>query len=124
MTTVYTSAGAARTVDVLDGTIQPVSAGTYFVAWGTGAGSFTRASTALFGEENEQRVASSASQPTDNTNRFTGRLTANAAKTITNGGVFSSQTTGAGTLIVAGDFSGLALASGDSIEFSIDLRHT
>ena len=121
MTTVYTSAGAALVVDIIG---ETTSVQTYYVAWGSGAGSFTRASTALFAEASEARVAASASQPTDNTNRWTGRLTANAAKTITEAGVFSVSGTAAGTMVVAGDFSGLVLASGDSIEFSIDLRHT
>ena len=49
-------------------------------------------------------------------------LTANAGKTITNGGLFDAST--AGNLIVKGDFTGIVLATGDKIEFTMTLEQT
>lgn len=121
MTAVFTSVGAAHECDVIDKSVS--SPTTHFIGWGTGAGSFTRASTQLV-TETQARVAASANQPTDNTNRWSGVLTANADKTITEVGLFIVDGTASGTAKILADFSAIALISGDSIDFKLDLRRT
>jgi hypothetical protein len=49
-------------------------------------------------------------------------MTADGAKTITNAGLFNSAS--GATLIVKGDFTGIVLALGDKIEFTISLQQT
>lgn len=123
MATVYTSAGEAKVVDLIDGTSAAVlSTANAKVGWGTGAGTAAKADTTLFTEASEARVVPTISQPVADKNRWVGTLTADAAKTITNAGLLDAVT--AGNLVVHGDFAGIALALGDKIEVTIDLEQT
>ena len=123
MATIYTSAGEAKVVDLIDGTVATVlSNANAKIGWGTGAGTHIKGSTTLFVEASEARVAATVTQPLADKNQWVGTLTADAAKTITNAGLFDAAT--AGNLVVAGDFTGIALAIGDKIEFTISLEQT
>ena len=108
---ILTQVGEEFYVDVLDGT----AVGTQYIGWGTGTGTHAKASTALFTEATEARVAATRSQPVTDKIRYEGTLTADAAKTITNAGTLTATT--AGILIVASDFTGVALAVGEGIKF-------
>jgi len=119
MATVLTQVGEEWIVDKLDETVQ--TTGDY-IGWGTGTGTAAKTDTALFTEASEARVTATRSQPVADKIRWVGTLTADAAKTITNAGNFTAST--GGTLIIHGDFTGIALASGDKIEFTIDLEIT
>lgn len=124
MATVLTTVGKAYLADRVDGT---VSTKPEYIGWGTGAGTAVVGDTTLFTEDSGgspayARVAGTMSQPAADTNRVVGTLTANAAKTITNAGTFTASS--AGTLVVKGDFTGVVLANGDSIEFTVDLQYT
>jgi len=116
---VFTSVGEEWQVDIIDGTLSPTA---HYIGWGTGAGTHTKASTALFTEASEARVTATKSQPTADKNRWVGTLTANAAKTITNAGVFTAST--GGILLLASDFTGIVLSLGDSIQFTWDKEVT
>lgn len=120
MATVYTTTGKQLVVDLIDDTAS--GAATHYIAWGTGAGTAGVGDTTLFTEASEARVAATKSQPAADTNRWVATITADAGKTITNAGVFNA--TAAGTMIVKGDFTGIVLNSGDSIEFTINLQQT
>lgn len=123
MPTVYTQVGEEKVVDLTDGTSAVVlSAANAKIGWGTGAGAAAKADTTLFVEASEARVVPTVSQPVADKNRWVGTLTANAAKTITNAGLFDAAA--AGILVVKGDFAGIALTLGDKIEFTIDLEQT
>lgn len=123
MATVYTDAGEVVVVDLIDGTSAVhLDATNAKIAWGTGAGTAAKTDTTLFTEASEARVAATVSQPAGDTNRWVGTLTADAPKTITNAGLFNAAT--GPTLIVKGDFTGIALATGDKIEFTISLQQT
>jgi hypothetical protein len=113
MADIYTDVGENFTVDQLD------AFGTFYVAWGTGAGTAAKADTTLFTEASEARVATTDSQPSANVMQWLGTITANGTKTITNAGIFDAST--AGNLIVKSDFTGVALVSGDKIEFTFQL---
>ena len=90
-----------------------------YVAWGTGAGTTGLTDTTLF-TENGSRVAGTSTQQTTTTTSDTyqvvGTLTAGSGLTITNAGLFDASTVG--NLFVKGDFTGVVLTTGDSIQFT------
>lgn len=120
MADIFTDAGAAAIADILDGTIGAIT--TWYVAWGTGAGTAAKANTTLFTEAAESRVSVTKSQPSAPVNRFVGTITSLSNQTITNAGIFSA--TSAGTMLEKSDFTGIALLTGDSIQFTFDLTHS
>jgi hypothetical protein len=117
MATVLTNAGKAIVTSRLNsgGTIPQ------YVAWGTGAGTAAITDTSLF-TETGTRVAGTVTQQTttvaNDTFRVVGTLTAAGVLTITNAGLFDALTVG--NLFVKGDFTGVALAASDSIQFTIN----
>ena len=117
MATVLVNTGKAIVTNYLAGgaATQPK-----YIGWGTGAGTAAITDTTLF-TENGSRTTGTASQvtttTTDDTFQVVGTLTAGSGLTITNAGTFDAAV--AGNLFVKGDFTGLALASGDSIQFTI-----
>lgn len=119
MATVVTTVGKEWIIDKLDETVQTTGD---FVAWGTGAGTAAVGDTTLFTEAAESRVSATRSQPATDTIRWVATITAAGAKTITNAGNFTASS--AGTLIVHGDFTGIVLAIGDQIQFTINLQVT
>jgi len=106
-------------VDKLDETVQ--TTGDY-IGWGTGTGTASKSDTTLFTEASEARVTATRTQPVADKIQWVGTLTANAAKTITNAGNFTASS--GGTLIVHGDFTGVALNTGDQIQFTITVEIT
>lgn len=95
-----------------------------WVAWGTGAGTTAVGDTTLFTEATETRVAGTSTQQTTNTANDTyqvvGTLTvATAGKTITNAGLFDAVS--AGNLFMKGDFAGITLNVGESIQFTMQV---
>jgi hypothetical protein len=122
MATIIANAGRAITTNRLKG------AGTEpnFVAWGTGAGTAAVTDTTLFTEATEARVAGTSTQQTttvtSDTYQVVGTMTvAGAGKTITNAGLFDALT--AGNLFLKGDFTGVALNVGDSIQFTMKAQY-
>lgn len=116
MADVFTDAGENLVADIIDGT---TAAPTWYIGWGTGADTADKTDTTLSTEASESRVAASTSQPASNQNQFTGTITADGTKTITNAGVLSASTSG--TLLLFSDFTGVALTSGDQIAFTFTL---
>ena len=117
--TVLTQVGEEFIVDKIDEVVQITGD---YIGWGTGVGTAAKADTTLFTEATEARVVGTRSQPVADKIRWVGTLTAGAAETITNAGNFTAATVG--TLIVHGDFTGVVLATGDKIEFTIDIEIT
>ena len=123
MATVYTQTGEETIVNLIDGTSSThLDATNGKIGWGTGAGTAAKGDTTLFTEASETRVVATPSQPAADKNRWVASLTADGAKTITNAGLFNAVS--GGSLIVKGDFTGIVLALGDKIEFTIDLEQT
>src|SRR3954463_14587517 len=98
------------------------------VGWGTGAGTTAQTDTTLFTEAlvtlaaggTDHTAGTSTQQTTTVTNdtyQVTGTRTATGAGTVTNAGLFDAAS--GGTLFLKGDFTGIGLASGDSIAFTI-----
>lgn len=120
MATVVTNAGKGIITNRLKG------AGTEpnYLAWGTGAGTAAITDTTLFTESTEARVAGTSTQQTTTTTNDTyqvvGTMTAAGARTITNAGLFDASTSG--NLFMKGDFTGVALNTGDSIAFTMKVQ--
>lgn len=72
MADIYTSAGEALIVDIIDNT---VAVPTYYVAQGTGTGTAAKGDTTLFTEASETRVSTTQSQPSADINQFQGTIT-------------------------------------------------
>lgn len=113
MADIYTDVGEDFTVDQID------AFGTFYVGWGTGAGTAAKTDTTLFTEASEARVATTDSQPSSNVMQWLGTITADGTKTITNAGIFDASTSG--NMVVKSDFAGVALTAGDKIEFTFQL---
>lgn len=122
MATVYTDAGEAAVVDIIDDTGTVLSAANAKIGWGTGAGTAGKGDTTLFTEAAEARVVGAITQPAADKNRWIGTITSASGQTITNAGLFDAATNG--NLIIHGDFTGIVLATNDKIEFTITLEQT
>jgi hypothetical protein len=120
MATLLVNTGKAVVTNYLNGgaATQPK-----YLAWGTGAGTTAATDTTLF-TETGTRVSGTTSQVTTTTTNDTfqvvGTLTAGSSLTITNAGTFDASTSG--NLFVKGDFTGIALNSGDSIQFTVKVQ--
>ena len=103
------------------------------IGWGTSAGTTARNDTTLFGEKlvdlstaagTDHTVGTSSRVTTNTTNdtyQVTGTRTATGAGTVTNAGLFDAAS--GGNLYMKGDFTGVGLASGDSIAFTIKVTY-
>jgi len=122
MATVFSSTGKAITTNRLNG------AGTNpnYVAWGTGAGTSAVNDTTLFTESTEARVAGAVTQQTttvtNDTYQVVGTMVAGGARTITNAGLFDASTVG--NIFMKGDFTAVVLATGESIQFTMQVQYT
>ena len=91
-----------------------------YVGWGTGAGTAAVADTALFTESAESRTAGTSSKVTTTTTNDTyqvvGQIVATGSRTITNAGLLDASSSG--NLFIHTDFTGVVLASGDSMTFT------
>jgi hypothetical protein len=96
-----------------------VAADTWYIGWGTGAGTAAKGDTTLFTEASESRVTATDTQPTADSNRFVGTITADGTKTITNVGVFDATT--AGNMLLKSDFAGISVESGDNVQFTMTI---
>ena len=115
MATLLVNSGKA----VVTNRIQGSGTAPQYVAWGTGAGTTAATDTTLFTETGTRVAGTSTQQTTTTTNdtyQVVGTMTAGGALTITNAGLFDASTSG--NLFVKGDFTGLALNTGDSIQFT------
>lgn len=122
---VLTNIGEEFVVDKLTETVQTKPE---YVGWGTGAGTAAKADTDLFTTANEARVLSTTSKTgSGSTAKYqaVATLTSASAQTITNAGLFTTAGSGTpptgGSLIVKGDHTGVVLAIGDQIAYTITL---
>ena len=125
MATFVTDAGLEVVTNRIKGSgTEPLNIG-----WGTGAGTTTRSDTSLFTEKlldlttsagTDHTVGTSSRVTTTTTNdtyQVTGTRTAGGAGTVTNAGLFDAAS--GGNLFLKGDFTGIGLATNDSIAFTI-----
>lgn len=120
MATLLVNTGKAVVTNYLNGgaATQPK-----YVAWGTGAGTTAATDTTLFTETGTRVSGTTTQQTTSTTNdtfQVVGTLTAGGSLTITNAGTFDASTSG--NLFVKGDFTGVPLNTGDSIQFTVKVQ--
>jgi hypothetical protein len=125
MATVVVNGGLDIVTNRLKGSgTEPVNVG-----WGTSAGTAAVGDSTLFGEKlvdlstsagTDHTAGTSTRQTTNTTNdtyQVVATRTATGAGTVTNAGLFDAAS--GGNLFLKGDFTGIGLASGDSIQFTI-----
>lgn len=118
----WTDAGQAQCVDLLDLNTRSGIATTYFGAWGSGGNTPLVTDTTLQLENPEARtaiLAANISQPLSNTCRWTYSLTATAVRTVQETGVLTAVT--GGTLINHIVHGSLSLVAGDIVTYTVDL---
>ena len=120
MATLLVNTGKAIVTNYLNGgaATQPK-----YVAWGTGAGTTAATDTTLFTETGTRVSGTTTQQTTSTTNdtfQVVGTLTAGGSLTITNAGTFDASSSG--NLFVKGDFTGVPLNTGDSIQFTVKVQ--
>ena len=120
MADVLTNKGEELCIDYITGTATPPA--NYYIGWGTGAGTAAKGDTDLVNPATEARVVATETQPLADKAQWVAQLTADGAKTITNAGLFDAAS--GGNLLIHGNFTGIALALGDKIEFTITLEQT
>lgn len=94
-----------------------------YIAWGTGATAEAVGNTALATAAAEARVAGTVTSPTAALHRVVGTLTSATGQTITEVGLFDQLAVG-GTMLIRALFTGIALLSGDQIQFTMDFTQT
>jgi hypothetical protein len=119
MATVLTNVGEQWACDRMSGAS---ALDAHFIGWGTGAGTAAKADTTLFTEAAEARVVGVVT--TSGTGaaakyQVVGTITSLSGQTITNAGNLTASTVG--TLVVHGDFAGIALLTNDQIQFTITI---
>ncbi len=117
MADIFTSVGEQLAADYFDGSASAPA--NWYGGWGTGAGTAAKGDTTLFTEAAEARVTCTESQPAANQNRLVWTQTSASAQTITNAGVFSAAA--AGSMPLKTNFTGIALAINDQIQFTFTL---
>lgn len=126
MATVFTNVGKQITTGRIKGVGSGAgSAEPNYVAWGTGAGTAAATDTTLFSETGTRTAGTSTQQTTSTTNdtyQVVGTISATGTVTITNAGLFDASTSG--NLYMKGDFTGVALTSGESIQFTMKVQYS
>ena len=120
MATLLVNTGKAIVTNFLSGGAATVPK---YIGWGTGAGTTAATDTTLFTETGSRTTGTASQVTTTTTNdtlQVTGTNTAGGTLTITNAGLFDASTSG--NLFAKGDFTGIGLASGDSIAFTFKVQ--
>lgn len=117
MPTFFCDCGTAWLTQLMAGTITTTP---YYVGWGTGVVAAAKANTSL-STETQSRIVAANSVTAFNQMQWISTLTASAVRSITNAGLFHNQS---GTMLIQGDFSTVALAANDRIEFTVSLTST
>ena len=118
MGTVFTTVGERKVADLWDGsTTAPAG---FWIGWGTSTQASAKGDGDLVAAAAEARVTATLSQPTTNVNRSVGTITAASSKEIGEAGLFASSSAGT-AMFVRGDFTKVALAANDSIQFTFDI---
>jgi hypothetical protein len=93
-----------------------------WIAHASDTGAVAKGNTALTCESTaDGRAEGTISQNSSDVHRIVGTLTADAALSYGSAGNYTSSSTG-GDFIVGGEFTAVALSSGDQIQYTIDLE--
>lgn len=124
MANVYTNGGRGFVGGILSGIVSQIT--TFYGNVGTGAGTAAVTDSSLFTEAGSSRISCTSTNPTTTLTGDTAQnvftYTATGSITVTNAGIFTASTSG--TLLQKSDFTGVALLSGDSIQFTFQCQAT
>ena len=116
-------------LDVTTNRLKGAGTEPLYIGWGVSAGTTAKTDTTLFGERLVDLATAAGTDHTagtssrvlttvaNDTYQVVGTRVATGAGTVTNAGLFDAAS--GGTLYLKGDFTGIGLASGDSIAFTI-----
>lgn len=117
-----TTAGRDWVIDKVQDVAPLANAMMTFIGWGTLATAEAVGDVQLATEATEARVVGVLSQPTANTDRLVGTLTANGGKTIVEVGRFNKADNTAGRQMQQRHvFTGIPLLLNDAITFTLDM---
>lgn len=122
-------------LDIITNRIKGSGSEPLQLGWGTGAGTAGKTDTTLFTEKDvdlstgtgTRTTGTSSRQTTTSTNdtyRVVATRTATGAGSVTNAGLFDNATIASGNLFLKGDHGSIALASGDSIQYTVNAVFT
>lgn len=126
-------------LDITSARLRGVGTEPLNCGWGTGTQTTTTATDTGLGPTTIERAvdltattgtrtAGTSSQVTTTTTNDTYQVvatrTATAAGTVTCAGLFDNATIGSGGMYMKGDFAGIGLANGDSIQFTFKAQYT
>jgi len=118
-TAVWADDGQEQAIDLLDPATRSGVSANYYIAWGSSATAEAVTDTSLGTENPESRVSATISQPSANTIRYVGEITATGNRTVNEAGVLDATT--AGTLILRGTHATLNIETSDRVEYTFDL---
>lgn len=117
-----TTAGRDWVIDKIQDLAPLTNALQTFIGWGTTNTAEAVGDVQLAAEASEARVTGTLSQPTTQTDRLLGTMTANGTKTIVEVGRFNKTDNGAGRQMQQRHvFTGIPLLLNDQITFTLDL---
>ena len=119
---IWTNVGQAFAIDQLDDNTASATP-TYYGAWGSGSTTPAVGDTALVSENAEARtqiLVGSQTQPASDTIRWVYQITATGTRTVQETGIFSASA--AGNLYIRIVHGSLALESGDSVTYTVNLQ--
>lgn len=114
---VWTDAGQAWTVDVMDPATRGSVADMKYVAWGSGTTAAAVTQTALVTENAEARTSGTVSQPAANQYQVVATITATGTRVVEEVGLFDA--TSAGNMAVRATHGQLNLESGDQVQYTL-----
>lgn len=114
MADVFTSAGEAAVVDVLDTNVST------WIDMGTGTTAAAKGDTTMQTAWGGSRGSATQSQPAADTWQHVATLAAGGTFAITEAGLFDASTSG--NLYVRSTFTAINVVDGDSIEFTISMQ--
>ena len=119
---VFTCSGAIWLNDKIDETVQTCGA---WIASATSTTLYDGSEVNLRSSELLNRTCGTHTQPTTIQSQWVGTQTYSAATCVGSAGNFTGTSTGAaGGLVVGGEFTKIAVAASDSIQFTIPLSLT
>lgn len=114
---VWTNAGQAWAVDVMDPATRSGVADMKHIGWGSGTTAAAVAQTALVSENAEARTSGTVSQPASHQYQVSGTITATGSRVVEEVALFDASTSG--NMGVRATHGQLNLESGDEVTYTI-----
>jgi hypothetical protein len=119
MAVAWVDVGQEKCVDLIDTNTRAAVPTVFFGHWGSGSTAPAVTQTALVTPNAESRASATTSQPAANTCRWAFTLTATAARTVVEAGVFDASS--AGNMWLRATHGSLSLETSDQVSYTFDL---